>query len=55
VTLVVPQGTNPNLDYVVVADCGNPDAGGFFYFPDLRFDVLPDAARRVPGRPRVTG
>ena len=55
VQLVLPQGVDPNLDYVVVARCGNPDAGGFFYSPDLPFDVLPGAAQRVPGRARTTG
>ena len=53
--LVVPQGTDPNLDYVVVARCGNPDAGGFFYSPDLPFDVLPSGAQPVTGQPPFTG
>jgi hypothetical protein len=53
--LVLPQGIDPNLDYVVVARCGNPDAGGFFYSPDLPFDVLPSGAAGVPGQPRMTG
>ena len=55
VQLVVPQGANPNLDYVVVARCGNPDAGGFFYSPDLPFDVLPAPAQGVTGQMRMTG
>ena len=51
VQLVLPAGIDPDLDYVVVARCGNPDAGGFFYFPDLPFDVLPtqDVVTVVPG------
>jgi hypothetical protein len=53
--LVLPQGIDPDLDYVVVANCGNPDAGGFFYFPDLPFDVLPAAGPAVTGQPRLTG
>jgi hypothetical protein len=55
VQLALPQGIDPNLDYVVVARCGNPDAGGFFYSPDLPFDVLPSGAAGVPGQPRMTG
>src|SRR5262245_43461347 len=55
VALVLPQSINPNLGSVVVARCGNPDAGGFFYSPDLPFDVLPSAARGVPGQSRMTG
>src|SRR5262245_19459892 len=55
VQLVLPQSIDPNLDYLVVARCGNPDAGGFFYSPDLPFDVLPSAARGVPGQSRMTG
>jgi hypothetical protein len=55
VQLVLPQGIDPDLDYVVVANCGNPDAGGFFYSPDLPFDVLPAAGRPVSGRRPLTG
>jgi hypothetical protein len=55
VQLVLPPGIDPDLDYVVVARCGNPDAGGFFYFPDLPFDVLPAAGQAVPGQPSFTG
>ena len=55
VQLVIPQGADPNLDYVVVARCGNPDAGGFFYSPDLPFDVLPSGATSVTGQMRLTG
>jgi len=55
VQLVVPQGTDPNLNYTIVARCGNPDGGGFFYSPDLPFDVLPSAAAGVPGQARMTG
>jgi hypothetical protein len=54
VQLVLPAGIDPDLDYVVVARCGNPDAGGFFYFPDLPFDVLP-STDVVIVTPRVTG
>jgi hypothetical protein len=55
VQLVLPAGIDPNLDYVVVARCGNPDAGGFFYFPDLGFDVLASPTDVVTVPPRVTG
>jgi hypothetical protein len=55
VQLVLPPGIDPDLDYVVVANCGNPDAGGFFYFPDLPFDVLPAAGQAVTGQPLFTG
>ena len=52
--LVLPAGIDPDLDYVVVARCGNPDAGGFFYFPDLPFDVLPPTDVVTVG-PALTG
>jgi hypothetical protein len=55
VQLVVRQGIDPNLNYTIVARCGNPDAGGFFYSPDLPFDVLPSAAAGVSGQSRMTG
>jgi hypothetical protein len=55
VQLVLPAGIDPGLDYVVVARCGNPDAGGFFYFPDLPFDVLPPSTEVVTVAPSFTG
>ncbi len=55
VQLVLPAGIDPDLDYVVVARCGNPDAGGFFYFPDLPFDVLPTPTDVVTVAPGLTG
>jgi hypothetical protein len=55
VQLTLPAGIDPDLSYVVVARCGNPDAGGFFYFPDLAFDVLPTEADVVDVTPRLTG
>jgi hypothetical protein len=55
VQLVLPAGIDPDLDYVVVARCGNPDAGGFFYSPDLPFDVLRTGGRVVTVPPPFTG